>query len=526
MVPPTRTDPLEHVLLNVLEAAEADDPYRLALAAAGVITIDDLLSLSKFDLQELTWGDGQQRLPIGKINLLLSVRTWFQDQSSTDDAVFLTLTPALLTAHRRALAAVPPAQQVASPAPASANAGTVVAAPVPATDRLSAADEFKKAIKRDIRAFKPFKDKKYWNPWYRGFTAVARAQGLGNVLDPDYVPSTPEEQALFDVLQAYTFAVFTSCLLETQAATLVRDYSGTLAGANAGNAQKLHAALVKKMSTGIAAMTQRTALESRVMSLRLDNGWNSGIVSFLNHFSHQVKDLHELCDEGDTSSYNDAWCKSTLDIALSTHSAMSSHVSSLATTRSALMLALGPSASPPVLSFDDYLVQLQDHAIVLDAKDMTIRQCRNANQAQQSPSPSDHDGHGGDVPTSSTPTDITDPNIWLSHDQYQALTADQKRARYERKQAALRAANMMNTIQQQTSPTPVQPTIAINAVTSDQQSVTQPTAPPAQPVAPAAQPGTVLRNMMSTSSARGNPPSSADSVVINGITYVCQAHTT
>ncbi len=303
LVPPTRTDPLEHVLLNVLEAADADDPYRLALAAAGVTTIDDLLSLSKFDLQELTWGDGQQRLPIGKINLLLSIRTWFQDQATTNDAVFLTLTPAVLTDHRCALAAVPPIQPPSTPAAT----GTGTAAPAPAGDRLSAADEFKKGIKRDIRAFKPFKEKKNWNPWYHGFTAIAKAQGLGNVLNPDYVPATPEEQALFDVLQDYTFAVFTSCLLETQAATLLWNYSGVLAGADAGNAQKLHAALVKKMSTGFPAKTERTAVEKRVMALRLDNSWNSGIVSFLNHFSHQVKDLWELHDEGDNSSYNDTW---------------------------------------------------------------------------------------------------------------------------------------------------------------------------------------------------------------------------
>ncbi len=538
MVPPTRTDPLEHVLLNVLEAADADDPYRLALAAAGVNTIDDLLSLSKFDLQELTWGDGQQRLPIGKINLLLSIRTWFQDQATTDDAAFLTLTPTILTEHRRALAAAPPQQPAVPPT-------SPAAAPVPVTDRLSAADEFKKGIKRDIRAFKPFKDKKHWNPWYRGFTAIAVAQGLGNVLDPDYVPSTPEEQALFDVLQAYTFAVFTSCLVETQAATLVREYSGRLAGANAGNAQKLHAALVKKMSTGIAAMTQRTALETRVMSLRLDNSWNSGIVSFLNHFTHQVKDLRELRDEDDTSSYNDVWCKSTLDVALSTHSAMSSHVSSLATTRSALLLALGSSA-PPDLSFDDYLLQLQDHATLLDSKDKTARQRRRANQSQQTQSTGGRGsargggrgggrgGRGGQGrggrggAQSSTPTDVTDPSVWLSYAQYQALTPEQRRTRYERKQAAQRAANATTTTQPQSSAASVPPTIAVNAATSDQQSVAGSivTTPPAQPTAPpAAQPGTVLHNMMSSSSARGTP-SSTDSVTINGVTYTRQAQAT
>ena len=256
MAPSTRTDPLEHVLLNVLKANAATDPYRLALSAAGVTTIDDLLDLSKSDLQALSYKDDEgvsHHLPIGKINTILSIRSWFQTQESTEDAVFLTLTPALLTTHCRSQASIAPAASTA--ATAAAVAASTIAAPS-SHAKLSAADEFKKGIKHDINAFKSFKDRKTWNQWYHSFTSIAHAQGLGNVLDPTYAPSTPDEQALFDVLQDYTFAVFTSCLHEPQAAELVRQYTGTLAGTNANNAQKLHAALVKMMTQGIAAQTQ------------------------------------------------------------------------------------------------------------------------------------------------------------------------------------------------------------------------------------------------------------------------------
>ena len=83
MAPSTCTDPLEHVLLNVLKANAATDPYRLALSAAGVTTIDDLLDLSKSDLQALSYKDDEgvsHHLPIGKINTILSICSWFQTQ--------------------------------------------------------------------------------------------------------------------------------------------------------------------------------------------------------------------------------------------------------------------------------------------------------------------------------------------------------------------------------------------------------------------------------------------------------------
>ena len=110
-----------------------------------------------------------------------------------------------------------------------------------------------------------------WNQWYRMFSATGKAQGLSDILDPAYTPSSPSEQALFDVLQDYAFAVFTTCLVEAQAAALVQNYSGPQAGANQGNAQKLHADLVKSMTTGITAKTQHSTLESKIVALHLDH---------------------------------------------------------------------------------------------------------------------------------------------------------------------------------------------------------------------------------------------------------------
>ena len=203
MVPVTRnTDPLEHLLSTVYNATDPDHRMRLALSAAGCQSIVDVLDLSKEDLKSIEWLNSAkevQKLRIVEINSLLAVSSWFATQSIKDESVFLTLTPDILSSHRRT--------SVTFPAPTTPTAVSGVTAPSSAkpSSALSAADEFKKGIKRDITAFTTFKDEKSWNQWYRSFTAIADAQGLGNVLNPSYKPVTPEEQDLFGVLQSYAF---------------------------------------------------------------------------------------------------------------------------------------------------------------------------------------------------------------------------------------------------------------------------------------------------------------------------------
>ena len=347
MVPVTRnTDPLEHLLSTVFNATDPDHRMRLALSAAGCQSIVDVLDLSKEDLKSIEWLNSAkevQKLRIVEINSLLAVSSWFATQSIKDESVFLTLTPDILSSHRRT--------SVTFPAPTTPTAVSGVTAPSSAKppSALSAADEFKKGIKRDITAFTTFKDKKSWNQWYRSFTAIADAQGLGNVLNPSYKPVTPEEQALFGVLQSYAFAIFTTHLRGPQAAEIVRKYSGSLAGPDKGDAQKLHAELVQKMSSGMAAKTTPDQLQTKLTSLRLNNTWNNGINAFLTHFSHVLCDLQELHHPGSVLSL------------------------------------LPQGTSLPVLTFDTYLSQLSEHAIVLDNRINQTHLARHlANQSSHS----------------------------------------------------------------------------------------------------------------------------------------------
>ena len=529
MPPTTRTtDPLQYVLESVLKATEEKDPYRLALTAAGASTIDDLLELTREDLISITWQDSDTQqegsLPIAKVNVLLSICSWFRSQPDTSDTVFLELTAEKLKEYRRSLSHAPTAQDTAS----------ALVALSPSTSKLSPADEFKKGIKRDVNAFKPFKDRKNWNPWYRGFQAIAKAQGLGNVLDPTYEPTTPEEEALFQVLQDYTFAVFTHCLHEAQASNLVRNYSGPLAGDRAGNAQLLHMELVKLMSTGISARTQRTNIESKLMRLRLDRNWTKSINSFLVHFAHQVKDLRELRDPADASSYSDVWCMSALDTALSPHQEMSSHVSSLATSRSAIQVALGNKEQLPTLTFMEYLSQLTDHAIVLDNRNTQnsnsgpypVRQQQRSAHSTRTSQNSAKDQHSKPAqPGMSGRNDPTDPSIWLSDREFQKLTNEQKRIRKERHRARRQQRNSASagTATPPSHAQQVPTSIAVNATNASAAATGGPSSTPS-PVS--TQPASVLRNMMSTRSTRGDSSVANETITLDGVTYTRQVTAT
>ena len=77
----------------------------------------------------------------------------------------------------------------------------------------------------------------------------------------------------------------------------------------------------------------------------------------------------------------------TIDMALSTHAEMTSHVNSLATTRSSVLSLLPQGTSLPVLTFDTYLSQLSEHAIMLDNRINQTRLARHlANQSSRSTS--------------------------------------------------------------------------------------------------------------------------------------------
>jgi len=68
-------------------------------------------------------------------------------------------------------------------------------------------DQFMKGIKRDPSLFPTLKDEKFHDSWHRSFKNQMHVQGLHQVIDPTYNPTTPDEQAVFGLMQTFTYAV-------------------------------------------------------------------------------------------------------------------------------------------------------------------------------------------------------------------------------------------------------------------------------------------------------------------------------
>ena len=73
--------------------------------------------------------------------------------------------------------------------------------------------DFLKGIKRDITHFKELKVPKHWDEWQCSMVALARGQGVDEVLNPAYTPSGSEAQLLFQEKQKDMYSVFERVLL-------------------------------------------------------------------------------------------------------------------------------------------------------------------------------------------------------------------------------------------------------------------------------------------------------------------------
>ena len=533
------TDPfLNHIFRDVLQADRLTHPARLTLDSLGVETIFDFLSLTKDDLQSASWLEKDKKTSpsVSCCNTLVAVQSWFREQGNPDPTIFYNLDSDILLAYRLEMAAAPNLPDAGAPFATPGPPPTpITSTPRSTAPVLTTADEFRKGVKRDITAFKTFKERRHWNSWHRVFRATAIAQGLDQVLDHSYVPSNDAETALFALLQSYAFAVLSTVLLEPECQALVRSYSGPHVGSKEGDAQSLYKDVVQVMSAGIYAQTRRSTLEQQIITTRLDGHWNKGICAFLTHFDHRVKDIQDLRDPGDTSSYNDSWCITSLKTALSTHRDMTAFVNNHDSSRATLKAAFAHSSqSIPAETYQSFMDALRNHATILDMNHSNRRRAnttdrrnapgrgRNASSGRQ-PARGGRGGRGGrgqgrSQGRSYTPgSDVTDPGIRLPDSVYRTLTQDQRRRRWERQQAARGATVAVHSATSAPAAAPASSVSVPGAVALPDDASAAPSVVTAATQPP---PGSVLRHMMSSASARTTATAaSTDSITINGVTY-------
>ena len=86
------------------------------------------------------------------------------------------------------------------------------------------AQEFVRSIKIDPTYYPTLSKDSGFDQFDRSLTAMARSHGMLNVLDPTYIPTTPNDIELFEKHQAFMYNVFTTKLNTTKGKELVRKY--------------------------------------------------------------------------------------------------------------------------------------------------------------------------------------------------------------------------------------------------------------------------------------------------------------
>ena len=149
--------------------------------------------------------------------------------------------------------------------------------------------EFKRGIKRDISQFPTLKDDSQWDNWNRGLTAQARAQGIADVLDPSYLPTTQETIELFQEQLKFMYAVFEKTLLTDKGKALVRYYQQTF------DAQSIYRDLSAYAMQSTKAAMSASNLLSYITTTKLGDGtWKGTTHAFILHWQDQVRKYHDL----------------------------------------------------------------------------------------------------------------------------------------------------------------------------------------------------------------------------------------
>jgi hypothetical protein len=149
---------------------------------------------------------------------------------------------------------------------------------------------FKKNIKRDATAFEVFKDETQYDTFLRGFQATARAQGLGNVIDPSFhIPKNdPFARELYKEQNVFMYAVLIRILQTDHSRSIIRDHEHTQ------DASAVLFALHKHQTESEIAKKEILRLTQYITTLRMTEHWSGTARQFLLHFKEKLRLLDAL----------------------------------------------------------------------------------------------------------------------------------------------------------------------------------------------------------------------------------------
>ena len=166
------------------------------------------------------------------------------------------------------------------------------------SNKTSLAKEFMKGSKRDPSHFTELRNFTQWDNWDTEFSTLTKVQNCASILDETYMPSTTEEQELFEKQQLYMYSVLMKIVKVDEGKAILRKEKASL------NAQNVYAELRKQALKSTAATLNAMDYMQYITSAKLGpkSTWVGTTSAFLNHWMNQVKKYDDMGDPNDTIS--------------------------------------------------------------------------------------------------------------------------------------------------------------------------------------------------------------------------------
>ncbi len=203
-----------------------------ALDNDGLDSVPDLLTLTDGQIDALSYDDvtGGRVVSPSSRNKLRILRSWnyhlqqVQGVRRVDWMDTATVNEDEWDQYRIAIyvpAGMPPipTQPVGSTASTPSSSRPIQAS--------SQASDFRRGIKRDKSHYREIRDEKQWDEFKRTTVATVYAHGCENVIDPSYIPSTPDDVVLFEEQKKFMYDVWATILKTPMGKHYVRLHENT-----------------------------------------------------------------------------------------------------------------------------------------------------------------------------------------------------------------------------------------------------------------------------------------------------------
>jgi hypothetical protein len=164
--------------------------------------------------------------------------------------------------------------------------------------KYSPVDQWNKGIKRDPSQFPTLNSDKEWDDFYRVFTAVASAQQVNHVLDPDYRPAAgTDEAARYELENTFMWSIVTTKFNTAKATELIRTCE------DAQDAQKALELITKHyLSSAASSERAKEIWEDITGTIIPEEGRRKTLVDLITEFNTKVMQYNKLSSTGPMSS--------------------------------------------------------------------------------------------------------------------------------------------------------------------------------------------------------------------------------